>query len=210
MKTTTAILALSAFASSAFCQGQVQFQNTIVSQLYFNTTAFAANKVTSGTIASQTEYGSTSTGVVDVGLFWSTTVFTDPAQGTLADVVTMNPTTPGTIAGGLVTLPGTSAGERVFVQVYAWDSMYANPDAAMAAGALFAAWSAGPNNSLYGAVGAPELTDQLTVSPGPPIPIFGTGPGQFGRAVITPLPEPGTLALSGVGAVALWLVRRRK
>ncbi len=210
MKTIAIITGLCALAISGFSQGQINFQNALTSQLFFNTTANNANKVTSGTIASQSEYGSISSGVVDVGLYWSIAAFTDPAQGTLADVVTMNSTTPGTIAGGIVVLPGTFAGEQVFVQVYAWDSTFANPDQAILAGALFAAWSAGPNNTVDDAIGSAQLTSGLTISPGPPTPIFGTGAGQFGRAVIPPLPEPGTLAFGGVGAVALWVFRRRK
>jgi hypothetical protein len=201
MKTIAVITALSAFAFGAFSQGQIQYQNTIVSQLYFDSTASTANRVTSAPLPDG--------GVVDVGLYWSTAIFTDPAQGNLADTVTMR-STAGDIAGGLVTLAGTTAGEQVYVQVYAWDSLYASPDAALAAGALFGAWSAGPNNTLYGAIGAPELTSGLTVSPAPGVPIFGTGAGQFGKGVVFATPEPGTLALSGVGAAALWLIRRRK
>ncbi len=201
MKTTAIITGLCAFAISGFSQGRVNFQNALTSQLFFDSTALA-NRVTSAPLPDG--------GVVDVGLFWSTAVFTDSAQGTLAGVATMSATA-GTFAGnGALTLPGTSAGEQIYVQVYAWDSLYANPDAALAAGALFGAWSAGPNNTVYGAVGAPELTSGLTVSPGPSIPIFGTGAGQFGRCVVLSSPEPTTLALGAAGSVALLLFRRQK
>ncbi len=201
-KTIIAVAALSALASRGFSQGQVQLQNSVVSGLYFNSTANNANKVTGAPLPDG--------GVVEVGLFWSTTVFTDAAQGTLADIVNMSPTLPGSIAGGAVALAGAAAGDNVYVQVYAWDSLYADPDAALAAGALFGAWSAGADNTVYGAVGAPHLVGPLTVSPAPPIPLFGTGPGQFGRCVVLSSPEPTTLAFSGVGAVALWMFRRRK
>ncbi len=213
MKIITAFTALSAFAINGFSQGQISFQNALTSQFYFNGTANPANKVTAGTVGSQ-ESDSASTGVIEVGLYWSTAPFTDAAQGTLADVVTMSSTTPGTIAGGTVILPGTTGGENVYVQVFAWDSTYANPDAARAVGGAFGASSAGPNNTTYGAIGAAQLVTALTVSPGPPNPVFGTGAGQFQRCVLyggAPyIPEPGTLALGAAGAAAFLLLRRRK
>jgi hypothetical protein len=213
MKKLAIIAALSTLTLSAFSQGQVAFQNAITSQLFFANTAMAADKVTAATIGSQPASaltaGAGSSGVVDVGLYWSTAVFTDPSQGTLADTVTMS-STAGTIAGpGTIALP-VPGGSSVYVQVYAWDSTYSNPDAALAAGGLFAAWSAGPNNTIYGAIGAPQLVNNLTVSPGPGVPIFGTGPGQFGRAVFPETPEPATIAIGGLGAAALLLFRRRK
>ncbi len=209
IKIIVSIIALGTLAPNGFSQGQLQFQNALTSLLFFNSTGNLANRVTSAPLVTQPASGSTSGGVVDVGLYWSTAVFTDPTQGNLADVVTMSPTAPGAIVGGLVTLPGTFAGEQVYVQVYAWDSKYSTPDAALAAGAVFGAWSAGQNNTTYGFIGAPELVNSLTVSPGPGVPIFGTGPGQFGRCVI-PTPEPATMALGGLGAAVLLLFRRRK
>jgi hypothetical protein len=190
-----------AMAISGFSQGQITFQNGITSALYLGSTASPSNRVTSAALPDG--------GVVEVGLYWSTAVFTDSAQGTLADTVTMNTSEAGLIAGGTAVLSGTSPGEQVYVQVFAWDSLYGNPDAALTAGAFFAAWSAGPNNSVYGAIGAPELTSGLTVSPAPGPPIFGTAVGQFGRAVM-PTPEPATIALGGLGAAALLMFRRRK
>jgi len=202
-------------AVSGFSQGQVFFQNAGTSQLYFNSSASSANKVTIGSIASQPAAASTSTGVVDVGLYWSATAFTDAAQGTLADTVTINTTTAGDIAGpGTFAISGAPSGTGTdfFVQVYAWDSTYATPDAAIAAGAYFAAWSAGAANATYGLSGAAQEIFNATVSPAAGIPIFGTGAGQWGRAVmlVQQGPEPTTLALGGLGAAALLMFRRRK
>jgi PEP-CTERM motif len=122
--------------------------------------------------------------------------------------VTMNTTTAGVIDGGNIALP-VAGGSQVFVQVFAWDSTYSNPDAALVAGAFFVAWSAGPNNTTYGDIGAAELTSDLTISPAPGAPIFGTGAGQFGKAFYS-TPEPGTIVIGGLGAAALLLFRRRK
>jgi hypothetical protein len=205
----TAALA-TATALSGFSQGQINFQNAGASSaLYFNSTTLATNKVTTGSLASQPLSGSTSTGVVDVGLYWSTAPFTDAAQGTLGDMVTMSSTTAGAIAGGTVVTPFAS-GAQVYVQVFAWDSTYATPDEDLAAHALFGAWSAGAANTTYGAIGAAQLTTGLTVSPAPGTPIFGTGAGQFPKCVMLSSPEPTTIALGGLGAAALLLFRRRK
>jgi hypothetical protein len=205
----TAALA-TATALSGFSQGQISFQNLGAnSALYFVSTASASNKVTSATIGSQTV--TSSTGVVDVGLYWSTAAFTDAAQGTLADMVTMSvaPTSAGVIAGGNVVLP-VAGGSQVYVQVFAWDSTYATPDADLAAHAMFGAWSAGAANTAYGAIGAAQLTGTLTVSPAPGTQVFGTAAGLFPKCVMLSSPEPATIAIGGLGAAALLLFRRRK
>jgi hypothetical protein len=120
----------------------------------------------------------------------------------------MSTTGAGFIAGGTIVLP-EPAGSQVYVQVFAWDSTFANPDVALTDGAFFVAWSAGANNTVYGATGPAELTSGLTLSPAPGAPIFGTAVGQFGKAVFF-TPEPGTIAIGGLGAAALLLFRRRK
>jgi hypothetical protein len=201
----TAALA-TATALSGFSQGQINFQNAVSSTLFVTSTT--SNKVTIGTIASQFP-ASTSTGVVDVGLYWSTAPFTDAAQGTLGDMVTMSSTTAGTIAGGTVVTP-FAGGSQVYVQVFAWDSTYATPDEDLAAHGMFGAFSAGAANTTYGAIGAAQLTTGLTLSPAPGTPIFGTGAGQFPKCVMLSSPEPTTIALGGLGAAALLLFRRRK
>jgi hypothetical protein len=204
----TAALA-SATALSGFSQGQINFQNALASQIWFNSTVAPGVKASTATVGSQT--GTTSTGVIDVGLFWSTAAFTDSAQGTLADTVTMAATGAGDIQGTTVAIAAVAPGTQVFVQVFAWDSTYATPDAALAAGGYFGAASAGPLNTIYGAIGAAQLTSALTANPAPGAPIFGTAAGQFGRTVLLgSTPEPATIALGGLGAAALLMFRRKK
>jgi hypothetical protein len=205
----TAALA-TATALSGFSQGQINFQNAgATSALYWYSAASTANKVTTGSIASQPLSLSTSTGVVDVGLYWSTAPFTDAAQGTLGDMVTMSSTTAGTIAGGTVVTP-FAGGSQVYVQVFAWDSTYATPDEDLAAHGMFGAFSAGAANTTYGAIGSAILTTGLTLSPAPGTPIFGAAAGQLGKTVMLSSPEPATIAIGGLGAAALLLFRRRK
>jgi PEP-CTERM motif len=208
MKKSIMAAACTVLTVGAFGQGYVNYQNAISTQFYFNSTASAANKVSSVTIGAQT--GNGSSGVVDVGLYWSTAMFTDPAQATLADIATMSATA-GTIAGNpVLPISGTSPGESVYLQVFAWDSTFADPDSAMAAGAYFGASSAGAGNTVYGAVGAPIV---LVLSGGPPDApqsVFGTAGQVFGRTVLLQSPEPGTFAIAGLGVAIVWFRRRRK
>lgn len=39
---------------------------------------------------------------------------------------------------------------------------------------------------------------------------FGVAPGQIGGFTVSPVPEPGSIALAGIGAASLLLFRRRK
>jgi hypothetical protein len=210
MKKTIMAAACTVLTLSAFGQGYIDFQNFIATQFYFNSTASTANKVTSGTIASQPAAGFNSAGVVDVGLYWSTAMFTDPAQGTLLDTVTMS-ATPGTIAGNSsLAISGTSPGQQIYVQVFAWDSAYSSPDAALAEGAYFGASSAGQANMFDGLIGAAQLVTLGAGPPAPGAPIFGTAAPLFPRTVLLSGPEPGTIAICGLGAAALLVFRRRK
>jgi hypothetical protein len=206
----TAALA-GATALSGFSQGEVNFQNTISTHFYFNSTASTSNAVSNASIGGQT--GTASSGVVDVGLYWSTAAFTDSAQATLGDKVLFG-ATPGLFVGSTsLALTGAAGGSQVYVQVYAWDSTYATPDAALAANAFFGASSAGQNNTTYGAVGAAFLTGVLPVSPAPGTQLFGTAAPYFARTVLLSgsiTPEPATIAIGGFGAAALLLFRRRK
>jgi PEP-CTERM motif len=206
--------ACSAMALSGYAQGFINFQNAITTQFYFNSTAATANKVSSASIESQAaalplQY--TSTGVVDVGLFWSTAAFTDSAQATLAETVTMSATA-GTLAGtASLGLTGTAPNQQVYVQVFAWDSTYATPDAALAAGAYFGASSAGQTPAVYGTIGAAQLVTLGAGAPAPAGVVFGTSAPFFPRTVLLQnTPEPATIALGGLGAAALLLFRRRK
>jgi len=202
----------SGLALSGFAQGYANFQNTISTQFYFTSTASTANKISSAALGGQSAtVVSGSAGVLDVGLYWSTSAFTDAAQGTLAGIVNIGATAGTLLGNGSLTFgPTTSPNETVYVQVFAWDSTYATPDAAHAAGGAFGASSAGQVNSTYGAVGAPLLMTLGAAAPAPGGVIFGTAAPFFPRTIVLAGPEPGTIAIGGLGAAALMLFRRRR
>jgi hypothetical protein len=207
------ILAVSCMAMSldGFAQGVASFQNGGTSEFYFGSVN-TNNRVTSAPFYQQPASGSTSTGVLDVGLFWSYTSFSDLSSGTLAGIENIG-SLPGQLAGNVsFPIPGTNPGDTVFIQVYAWDSAYGNSQAGMeacyAAGDIFMACSAGQANTVYGAIGAP-LERLLNASPAPGIPLFGTLSTEFGKTVY-PTPEPVSGITGGLGAAALLLFRRRK
>jgi hypothetical protein len=218
------VILTAAFAVAAirtFGQGYVQFQNTPAEAFYFESVASSDNRVSMDTIGSQT--GNGSTGVVEVGLFWSTSIFTDPSQGTLADIATMSdpnlgyvPGTPIIAAPGVIdgnsslAIGGTSPGEQIYIQLFAWDSNFANPDAALAAGAFFGASSAGRLNTIYGAIGAPQLLTTASPTYAPSTPIFGPSLPFFFKTVLLQSPEPASIAFGSLGAVSLLLFHRRK
>ncbi len=202
---------------SMFGQGTLSFQNGGTSAFYFQSTD-PANKVTSAELGQQPLSGSLSTGVLDVGLFWSFTSFNNISGGTLAGIenIAALPSVgnvPGVLNGiSNFQIAGTNPNDSIFIQIYAWDSAYGNSqaglEACLAAGDVFMACSAGAANTAYGFIGNP-LKVTLGPTAGPGTPIFGTLSTEFGKTVYV-TPEPGTIVLGSLGAAALLLFRRRK
>jgi hypothetical protein len=218
LKRVATIVTLTLLAFSGFAQGYVNDQNNVISFIYFNSAADRNNLVTSGSIASQPASGSTSAGVIDVGLFWSTAAFTDPGDGTLAVIDNMG-STPGKFVGNAnFPILGTNPGDVDYFQIYAWDSSFgdseAGVEACLAAGGYFGAASAPsfpghPQNTVYGFIGPPAPVTLGTS--GAASFIFGTTGGLLGRTVLlTPSPESTTLALGSLGTLLLLLCPRQK
>lgn len=208
MKIATIALIMVALVANSSGQGYVDFQNAAQSAIVFKV-ASGFKGASTATIGSQT--GNGSSGVVDVGLYWSTSPFTDPAQGTLADVATMLAPQFSEVLGiiaGNEDLPivGTSPGESIYVQIFAWDSTFADPDAAIAAGAYFGTPSVNMFNTEYGAVGAPR---SVVLGNGAPLQPPPGAFSPFTPTILLQSPEPGTFALTGAAIASVLLFRRR-
>jgi hypothetical protein len=102
----------------------------------------------------------------------------------------------GTFNGGTVAVNGSTAGEAITMYVVAWNSAYATPAAAAAAGSAIG-WST-PFNWTTG----------TSTSPGSAI--TGSLSSFYVDLVPTATPEPGTLALAALGGAAMLFIRRKK
>ncbi len=224
MKKLIITAACVAAAVSSFAQGTVSFVNGAATVYkignYVSGAVVSSNSVTSGTIASQVTgnaLAGASTGVIDVGLFWSTANFTTIAGGTFAGFEQISSTAAGQLlnGNGSLVISGAAVGATIFMQAFAWDDSFGDTqtgaEEALAAGLFFGANTAGLANTTYGAIGNAISVTLGSASPAPGTTIYNTPAGFFNKSIIlAQVPEPATLALGGLGAAALLLFRRRK
>jgi hypothetical protein len=195
-----AVAGLAAYATSAFAQGTVVFNN-------------GTGLVQQWTAADNSTLINVPKGGGWVQLFWAPSGSAySPWTGGMTEAAfkTANPlwkqeaafgfTTPaaGKFTGGQLSLsPLTPAGSGIDYVIMGWTGAAASFDAALSSG------SAMLNVSAKFASG----TGNPTASPpGTPVPLSSS----FGGMVLQPVPEPSTLALAGLGAAALLIFRRRK
>ena len=117
--------------------------------------------------------------------------------GTSATVVQTTSSVGGVSYNGAGTflVTGTTAGSSYSFYAIAWSNAYSTPQAAQTAGAAVG-WS---SVFTYATGALPNST---------PLNFSGSGMNAFGLAG-APVPEPGTIALAGMGIASLLAFRRR-
>lgn len=206
----TAIGLFSCLTSNSFGQGYLTFNDSATTAVYDNFTSVGTPVKSPANIlvgilwnstAGQTipALGNTATGA-NTPVSWAALTavgwnFATNASSTLLTAITRAPApTTGTFSGGVQGIQGTSPNQTISMYVIGWQSTYANPFAARDAGSALG-WS-NPFNELLGADSAPGVS------------MNAAGMTQFN--VNATIPEPGTFALAGLGAAAMFIFRRRK
>lgn len=186
MKSIFATVVVLVLAASAPGQGTVDFRNTPTTQISTNDLQ-GHSGLTQGA------------GNYRMGLYWGP-FGTAEGSMTLAQLEP-NLATPGLFGtGSLVPIP-FPGGSQVSFQVRAWSAAAGNSYEE----ALSYALGGGSPTAYLGK----STTGSFTVGTGTVV-IFGTGPGQVGGFVLSPIPEPGTWVLLGVGlAFFAWNRGRR-
>lgn len=206
MKKQLIIVALALVASvSAFGQGYVAFASTKAAGAYFApTNGLGNNSITVGfmwansgsPLIGSTGNPPTSSATPDWNKILNDPVFQFAQNaGSLVKVAVNNSglAQGGWSYGASFPLQGSTAGSSIQAFVVAWSSAFATPQAA-AAGGSFLGWG----NLITYATG---------VDSGAAVSTFAaSGSTAFG---VSPVPEPATFALAGLGAAAMLIFRRR-
>ncbi|MDB6122696.1 MAG: hypothetical protein JWQ71_1689 [Pedosphaera sp.] len=192
-------------SASVFAQGTIKFANGVQNTNTTPATPYNTDLVRTNDLQGHT--GLAASTFFHVALYWGITGSTEAqlvviaATGTgTTSVGGLSPALPGRFSGGTalwVTGNGTPpSGDAVF-QVRGWSGNFASYEAAYAAGTGYIGVSTMFSAHTGGAGSPPET----------PASTLGTA---FTGLTISPVPEPSTIALGGLGAAALLLFRRRK
>jgi hypothetical protein len=213
MKKLAVLSLIAALACSAFGQGQINFINKVTSPS-INAPIFEADGVTKLDGANPLYHAALlggAAGSLGASINFATFVAT---AGNMA--LTFDPTSAFSVVGfrtgaaiGYVAtapntfrvIPGVAYGGTAVVQEVVWKGNYSDWASAVAA------WNAGTAGVEIGV--SSVLTLVTSTSATDPAPPSMVGLNSF-NLVPTNTPEPGTIALAGLGAATLLLFRRKK
>jgi len=216
MKKTLLTLALVAATAAAFAQGKIKVQNDSTSLITLSDSGhvLAADQGIAGQ-AVPTSSPLPSGKVLAVGLYAGTSSSSlslaalSSGSPATANPFNLNPVAggsgvPGTEVGQSYQLSAFGGGATIFAQIRVWDNSFANYDLALAGGGY-----AGQNNPFQITLGAslayPGVNNgggTTWAAVGNNSPLVVSVPGSI-------TPEPGTMALAGLGAAAMMVFRRR-
>jgi hypothetical protein len=186
MKMKAILFALALTAASAFGQGVVSFQNSTLNGTGVRLPASEGGAFITGnnTFSFYFTYGTSSGALTQTSATFSN-----------------NSSSAGRIAGSTyIALTGIDSGTTAFFQMYAFSTAHGN----------YATASTTPGAYYY--------QSQIISAPaGNPLnaagtPLFGSNPASTfqGFNLLTPVPEPSTIALGALGIGSLLFIRRRK
>lgn len=201
MKKYLSILAVTAMAVSAMAQGTVAFVNSGTSLVKSGNDAATATAmpVNGGFVELLWAPSGTALSAWNPAAPVSLTAFlaANPGwQAIATSIKAIGPVAAGRFNAGTVTVPTATPGAPIQAAVAAWGGNYATFDAAQQASAAI-----GVSGPFAVATGNPTTTPPGTA---------GSLSAFTGVTAISAVPEPSTLALAGLGAAALLILRRRQ
>jgi hypothetical protein len=208
-------------AIQSFGQGQVVFDNSTTSKIWVN--MFGPGAVTNG-LGAVMPASSTTSYTFALLAYYTGNVATSVNTGTTPNVGD-NSSTPfadsnwelvsyalNGVSGRIndpnpfETVPNIPVGDYATMEVIGWNTAVGGSTLT----SFEAAYAAGANGLLYGVSSEGSiLLGNGTVPPN--TSVLGTGAGNIpGFTLGVPVPEPGTMALAGLGGLSLLAFRRKK
>jgi len=206
MKKTFLTIAAALACAAAFGQGKLAFTTDSLHLVYYDSsagaqsgTAVSSANMPAGVTLVADLYGGTSSASLSLV---STTVFGATAGR-------------WTAANTTFSAPALAAGQTAFFQIQIRDSAFATEAAALAGN------SYGGNSPIFTAVPQASIFNPIYQATSPVFSTWANGTfaldsvsagskGAISVGTLAVTPEPGTMALAGLGAAAMMVFRRRK